>query len=305
MCNRCLLQIFSILFVAFAFSCNHNTVEEKSEAVKATVTITHPVMQNVSEYIELNGVTQFQIKDNIRAVTTGYITGLRFRSGDPITAGQVFCTIETKEQSALKNIDLSDSSLANFRSPLSVIANTTGVLNAIYTVKGNYVAEGDLLATVSDPASLIVLINVPYEYHEYSAVGKSCEILLPGGKTIETTITGIMPTVDSVSQSQTFFIRIPAVKLPENLNITIRLLRSQKNNALCIASSALQTDEMQKEFWLMKVINDSIAIKVPVQTGLKNDSVTEIITDKISVSDSIILEGAYGLNDSILVTFEK
>ena len=120
-----------------------------------------------------------------------------------------------------------------------------------------------------------------------------------------TTITGAMPTVEATSQSQTFFIRLPNESLPENLNVTIRIPRRQKNNLLCVPTASIQTDEMQKEFWVMKIVNDSMAIKVNVQTGLQNDSITEIISDKISATDKIIFQGAFALADSSLVTFGK
>ena len=62
---------------------------------------------------------------------------------------------------------------------------------------------------------------------------------------------------------------------------------------------------MQREFWLMRVSGDSIAVKVPVQLGLQNDSITEIISKTISTKDNIILQGAYGLADSTAVIFDK
>jgi multidrug efflux pump subunit AcrA (membrane-fusion protein) len=278
--------------------------EEPAE-VKTMVSLVHPTFQNIIEYIQLNGVTLLQKKDNIRSTNTGYITSMKFKQGDFIKAGQLFCTLGTKEQEALKNISSLDSSLNKFQRPLSVLANASGIITAISALQGDYVSEGDVLANVSEPSSLIVQVNVPYEYNQYVSSGKICEIVLPDGKTIHTTITGAIPTVDASSQSQSFFVRLPNQSLPENLNVTIRIPHRQKNNLLCVPSAAVQTDEMQKEFWVMKIVNDSIAIKVPVQTGLQNDSITEIISDKISVDDKIILQGAFALSDSSFVTFEK
>ena len=74
---------------------------------------------------------------------------------------------------------------------------------------------------------------------------------------------------------------------------------------MCVATSAVQTDELQKDFWLMKVVHDSLALKVPVQTGLRNDSLTEIISKNIAIGDIIISQGAYGLTDSIHVILKK
>jgi biotin carboxyl carrier protein len=295
-------SFFLVLMASFA-GCGTAEAPEENTPIKATVTVIHPSQQDLTEYIKLNGITLFQKKDNIRATTTGYVTALNLRQGDHISTGQLFCTIGTKEQQALKSIN--DSSLAKFQKPLMVLSSASGIITSIATMQGDYVTEGDVLATVSEPASLIVQVNVPYEYNEYVKAGKACDIILPDGKVISTAITGSMPQVDEGSQAQSFFIRLPDISLPENLNVTIRLAHEQKKNVLCVPSIALQTDEMQKEFWLMKILNDSLAVKIPVKTGLQNDSLTEIISDKISPADLIILEGAYGLGDSTSVNVEK
>lgn len=294
--------ITSLLFLG----CSSHPEEAKDvDAVKTTVTVTHLQKQNISEYIQLNGVTLFQKKDNIRSNVTGYIKSLKFKRGDVIKSGEIFCTIGTKEQEALKNITNIDTSLHKFQNPLASISNVSGVITTISSLQGDYVSEGDILANVSEPTSLIVQVNVPYEYNQYVSAGKSCEIVLPDGRKIESSISGVMPTVDSNSQSQTFYIRLPNEKLPENLNVIILIAQKQKTNVLCIPTAAVQTDEMQKLFWVMKISNDSIAKKVFVKTGLQNDSVTEIISNDLLISDPIILQGAYGLADSTIIISGK
>jgi hypothetical protein len=75
----------------------------------------------------------------------------------------------------------------------------------------------------------------------------------------------------------------------------------QNNHALCVSNNAIQTDELQQEFWLMKLVHDSIAVRVPVKLGLRNSDFTEIILPSISINDTIINAGAYELADSSLV----
>lgn len=289
-----------------AFGCHH---EEKSAnettAVRSEVSVVHPQQQTITEYLQFNGVTQFQKKNNIRSTNTGYITSLLFKTGDRIQQGTVFCTINTKEQQALKNISSGDSSLSKFQKPLSVISNATGVITAINVLQGDYISEGDVLATASEPTSLIVVVNVPYENHQFAKEGSPCELVLSDGKIITTSISGMMPSVETASQSQAFFIRLPEQSLPENLNVILRIPYKKSVNTLCITTSAVQTDELQKDFWLMKVVHDSLAVKVPVQTGLRNDSLTEIVSKNISISDNIISKGAYGLSDSTIVILKK
>lgn len=287
-------------------ACKKMEVSQKeSTDIKTIVSIVHPSIQNMAEYIQLNGVTVFQRKEIIRSTNTGFISSMKFKQGDFVTAGQLFCTMITKEQDALRGIAALDSSLGKFQHPIIVTINVTGVITEISTVQGDYVSEGDVLAKVSEPASLVIQVSVPYEYNQFVRAGKMCEILLPDHKTIRTAITGVLPSVDANSQSQTYIISLPFRSLPENLNVIIRISRNEKINLTGLPTAAVQTDEMQKEFWIMKMMNDSLAIKIPIRIGLQNDSFTEILSDKIAVTDSIILFGAYGLPDSSRVIIKK
>lgn len=296
-----------ITWICFAWSCSffrsHEETSSRSDPdiIRSEVSIEHPQIQSLIEYLQLNGVTQFQKKDNIRTNNTGYVISLPHKIGDWINTGAVFCTIKTKEQDALKNISSIDSTLLKFQKPILVPANGTGIITGINILQGDYVAEGDILATVSEPSSLIVIVNVPYENHQYARVGTKCELILPDGKILPANINGIIPSVDIISQSQSYFIKLGNLSLPENLNITVRLPHKQSAKAICVTNNAVQADELQEEFWLMKLVHDSIAIKVPVRLGLRNGEYTEVISPGISLSDAIIKEGAYELADSSLV----
>jgi hypothetical protein len=59
-----------------------------------------------------------------------------------------------------------------------------------------------------------------------------------------------------------------------------------------------------KHFWVMKLINDSIAVKVTVKTGLTEGSEIEIIDPVFTASDLFLASGNYGLGDTanIVVT---
>jgi hypothetical protein len=53
-----------------------------------------------------------------------------------------------------------------------------------------------------------------------------------------------------------------------------------------------------ENYWVMKLINDSTAIKVPVIQSTEADSVVEIISPIFSSTDRIIKSGNYGLPDT-------
>jgi hypothetical protein len=65
------------------------------------------------------------------------------------------------------------------------------------------------------------------------------------------------------------------------------------------------SDEMMKSFWVMKLQNDSTAIKVPVQTGNKNSREIEIISPVFQSGERIISSGNYGLTDTASIRIVK
>jgi hypothetical protein len=65
------------------------------------------------------------------------------------------------------------------------------------------------------------------------------------------------------------------------------------------------TNESQTEFWVMKIVNDKLAIKTPVTKGIENESIVEILSSDLKATDLIISDGAYGMNDSTIVKIIK
>jgi multidrug efflux pump subunit AcrA (membrane-fusion protein) len=284
-------------------SCTDKAPAEEAvgTTVKTNISFTQPVIQGFTDYLQLNGNTQFQKKLVLRATTTGYIVALKWKTGDHISNGTLFCSIRTREQDALKNIDSREPSLRQFQIPLNVMANASGIFTAVNYSNGDFINEGDVLATITDPSSLVLVVNVPYEYHQLVYKGRSCTVNFPDGKRIEATIQEEVPTIDPVSQTQSFLIRFPANRLlPENMNLMVHIPIRQKQHALSLPMEAIQTNEIQDEFWVMKLMNDTLALRVPVTVGSQNDSLREIISG-VGINDKIIVKGAYGLADSALV----
>ena len=69
-----------------------------------------------------------------------------------------------------------------------------------------------------------------------------------------------------------------------------------------LPKSCVLSDEMMKEFWVMKLINDSTAIKIPVIVGNKNSERIEVLSPQFNSADKIISKGNYGLPDTAFVS---
>jgi hypothetical protein len=67
--------------------------------------------------------------------------------------------------------------------------------------------------------------------------------------------------------------------LPENLIVSVRIPKSNKSSIITLPKAAILSNEIETH-WVMLLKNDSTAVKVPVQIGLRNQERTEIISPK-------------------------
>lgn len=299
------LKYVLLLLIISNLGCNKKV--ETSVEKKALINVEMGLVQenDIKEYLTFNGVTQYQKKENIRANVTGYISRMNFKIGDGIKTGQTFASVRTKEQDALKDAVKIDSSLSKFISPIVIKSNVTGIITLLNITNNDYIAEGDILATIVQPKSLVVQVNVPFEYEDYVAIGTTCEIILQNNENFTATISGELPTIDAAAQSQIFLISLPEKDLPENLNVQVRIIYREAINAITIPKTALQTNELLTDYWVMKVVEDSLAIKQKVKPLLRNDSLVQIEAGDLKVNEVIITEGAYQMQDSTYVRKAK
>lgn len=297
------LLMVTLLFNVIA--CKKNTESKAEKKAPISVTAVKVAENDIKEYLTFNGVTQYQKKENIRSNVTGYISRMNYKIGDQIRSGQAFASVRTKEQDALTEAVKIDSSLAKFVKPITIRSNATGILTVLNVTQNDYVAEGDVLSTVVQPKSLVIQLNVPYEYEDFVTIGSVCDIILQNEETITAKITGTLPTIDPIAQSQIFLISLPDGNLPENLNVQVRTVYKEDSKAMTIPKVALQTNELLTEFWVLKVVNDSMALKQLVTPWLRNDSIVQIKSDGLKVNDLVITEGSYQMQDSTIVSTKK
>ncbi len=285
-------------------SCKKREAAPESKKAPIAVSVVKIEKNDIREYLTFNGVTQYQKSENIRSNVTGYVSYMPYKIGDRINIGQGFASLRTKEQDALKEAVKIDSSLAKFIGPIRISSNATGIITVLNVTKNAYVAEGDVLATIVQPTSLVVQVNVPYEHAADVKIGTLCEINLQNGEMLTAKITGILPTIDPAAQSKVFIISLPDASLPENLNVQVRTIYKEAKMIMTIPQKALQTNELITRFWVMKVVKDSLAIKQFVTPKLKNDSLVQITSEGMKFGDTVIIDGAYQMQDSTIVSIK-
>jgi biotin carboxyl carrier protein len=292
--------------VSLAYSCR-NAVQpvEKEVEVKTPVTIVPIEYKTVTSAVDLPAVATFLNKSIVRATTAGTIENISINPGDFVSQGQMLFSIRTREAMALKSTITGDSSLA-FKGLINIKSNNEGVINTITYQKGDFVQEGDELAVISEQKSLVFILEVPFELDRYVEKNRRCVIVLPDKRHLNGTITGKLSEMDIQSQTVRYVVKpSDQIKLPANLIGSITLVKSTDDKAAVLPKAAVLGNETQTEFWVMKLINDSTAIKIIVTKGFENNDEVQIKEPEFLPTDRIILTGNYGLPDTARIEIKK
>lgn len=252
------------------------------------------------------GMTYYLSSGDIKSPIAGYVTKVYVKIGDPIRKGSPLFGLETKEAYALggKNY-LNDPSLKNI-GQLVIRAPDTGIVTGVQVEERQYVQDGAPLASFSAPDMFVFLIEVPAEQDSSVHVGSRCQIQLPNGRQVGGRISRTLSMVDSLSQTERFVV-VPdtPMVLPAHLQLNITFTNQAHNQAQSLPKEAVLANELQTEFWVMKLINDSTAVRVPVKTGLQNNQRIEILSPHFAPGDRIVSRGGYGLSDTAAVTINR
>ena len=305
-----IISLFASL--SFVYSCKTKSDIEEDDAaieqqdVQTPVTITNPTIGNMNETIEINAVSAFLLKSYVKANTTGYLQTVNAYPGAYVTKGQTLFIIKTKEAETLGNtINLIDSSL-HFDGTLRVKSPGNGYITQTTYKPGDYVQDGEQLAEITDTKSFVFLLDLPYELKPYLHNNTTVQLRLPDSTTLSGNVGAVMPTMDSASQTLRYIIHVNTNKItPENLIAKVSLIKTAKQNAVSLPKAAVLSDEVQSQFWIMKMINDTVAVKIPVQKGMETKENVEIVSPPLAATDKILLTGNYGLSDTAKVAIEK
>ena len=301
---RKIIFFYSILLF---ISCAHKEEqqEESASEVVSPVTLTSISHAPLTEYLELNATSTFLQKNVVKANVNGYVRGANATIGNLVSKGQLLFTLRTKESESIGNaVNALDSSF-QFSGTIQIKAPTAGFIAEVNHQIGDYVQDGEQLAIVSDLQSFVFVLNLPYELRPYVLGKKQVLLELPDGKSLTGTITSVTPILDSASQTQNLYIAVNERNLPVNLVAKVKVEKVSKSNTISLPKPAVLSDEMQKDFWVMKVIDSNTAVKVPIIRGIETTDRVEVISPQFSTDDKFILTGNFGLPDTAKIKIVK
>ena len=277
--------------------------EESAVKPRAIVTVGTVQVDTLTDVLRLSAVSAFPAKNALRATTTGYVLAPSPVVGQVVRAGQTVFTIQTKESKTLHLDKLTGDPRLKFSGIIPIKSARSGVLATVDKLAGDYVQDGEQLGLTYDKSRFSFLLDVPATQLRYVHTGQRCRIFLPDGRVLSGRVAEVLATSDANLQTQRYTIRpigsFP--DLPENLAVQVELDRTAPHLASTLPRAAVLTDETQTEFWVMRLLNDSTAVKVPVTVGKQANDHIEIKAPRFSPRDKILLSGNFGLDDTAAV----
>jgi hypothetical protein len=300
------LIYITLFFISLLFGCKTAPKElEEKEIVnpKSIVEIVNISSGSVDDELILSATTIYLKRNVVTATVPAFITNVRIKLGDAVNKGDVLYELESKERRALgNNTSKLDTSLINF-GLIKIRSSASGIISTLDKQQpGDYVLEGTQLCTIAESSDLAFQVNVPYEYSSYAKSGKNCMIQLPDNSIHKAEFTKALTTMNVLAQTQTVLAKCKEnLFLPENMIVKVTITKGSMSNKQLLPKSCILSDEMMHDFWVMKLINDTTAIKVSVTIGNKNSINSEVLSPQFNPNDRIISSGNYGLSDTALV----
>ena len=261
---------------------------------RTSVTLTEAVYGSIPENVEFSATSAYLDKSEVASPVSSFVKESMVSPGTVVKAGDILYSLVSKEQHALGDEE----------SPILIRAAGAGIVMETRQQAGTYAAEGSMLCSIADAGSLVFIIDVPYEQRRYVRAGAGCTLVLPDGLRLSAIVRSPLAVVNEVSQSERMIAVADAPSLPEGLNVraVFAVPGSSAADDMILPKSAVQSDETLTEYWVMKMSEDSTAVKIPVELVRSNASDAEIRSAELSPQDKVILKGGYGLENGARVT---
>lgn len=264
---------------------------------RVVVNVTNPRIGTIAESESLNATTVFMLNDIVRAPIAGYIRKVNVTTGQLVKKGDVLFTIQSKEAAAIPIDTIFPS-----KGVITVKAAETGIVKNVDRQLGDYMQDGDGFCTIANNSSLVFMLDVPFELHNYIKPGGAYTISLPDGQKVKTHIASQIPEMDRMVQMEKYILHPDKpLSLPEGLIGTVIISTVMQTNAVILPKSAILSDETQTRFWVMKVVNDSLAVRTNIERGLQTKDSIAINSPVFTSSDRILVTGNYGVPDTLRI----
>jgi biotin carboxyl carrier protein len=299
---------FIIPIILFLSGCSNKEKQVESSLIpKANVHVTTIKKEDINDTIFLSATTVFNRKTAVQAPFSGYVTKVNVVTGSIVSNGNEIFEMVTKEYMSLNSkIERTDTlSVRHLLGKITINSPVSGQVMELSVQEGAFVQEGSMLCTIVNISDLNLNLFVPVEYSAYFSKGMNCTIILPNEQRVSARIINLLSKAETNTQSETYLLKPnERIIIPEGINVKVFNVVQKKNSSQLLPKEAVLANETLDKFWVMKLINDSTAIKVVVRTGLNTGENIEIIEPQFSTEDKIISQGNYGLPDTAFINVQ-
>ncbi len=297
-----LIPVLGLIFLLFA--CNQPQGGETETVAHSDVQVTHPVIKDTVLFQEFQGVTQFLQHLQIRSQLTGIISKSFVTVGKRVERGMPLFIVKSREAALINSTSDKSNILSHMAD--TVFAFSEGIIDQVNVQPGDFIQEGDLIATSVSEASMRIVVSVPLEVDASRFQQMTCKIELPDGRFINGTIGTSLPTASYDDQTNRFLVYPETIAgLAENMHVKIIVKNIEIKNGIFVPKQSLYANEELNKFWVLKVIDDTLAVQLPVNPGVETGFWVQLINPDLKTSDPIIFTGGYALPDSALINITE
>lgn len=284
-------------------SCKTKNLSMEEQVPVVSVKTTVVKQGEIESRVNLNGKTIYLKKNIIVSPIPGYIIKMNIRYGEVVQKDDVLFEVQTKEGKALENTN----TFKGEAGIVKILAPSGGIINELnINETGGYIVEGGPMCSIVETGDFVIQMNVPFQFNALIKRNMKCKIILPDNTSLDGYVNKILPVINMATQTQDVLIKPSSGRpLPENLNLIVQFINEKHTGSLLVVKGAVMTNEIQSKFWVMKIIDNNLAIEVPVIKGIENDTIVEVSSPVLKINDLLISDGAFGLADSTIVKIEK
>ena len=311
------------LVTAGMVGCSREAPEDAAPEVRVEVRTAVARKGSVDEVVRATGATMVRREAQLRSPMTGVIAKFQYFNGDGIVKGSTVALVRPKEaeaallgaqqlmESAKNERQKAEAQKAydlaqNAAGTIALRAPFDGVLSGKVKNEMEVVAEGEQIASLIDPTSMMFVADVPASSSRLIRQGERARIRFSGeaGKSYAGSVHRIEPQVNTSDQTVRVQISFDAknIKLAGSLFGEAEIVVGTRSNVILVPSAAILRDDERGATVVVLVGADSVAHRVDVVTGAGGDSVVQVSSPQITAGSVVVIRGHYGLPDSTKVT---
>lgn len=280
--------------------------------------------RTLTEVVSAPGHTAALSQQKVRAPFAGTLLDARVLDGDVVRRGQVLATIVSRETEAAlsgaremqreartpaEHADADRAVVLGERNLVrkAVVASADGPVLSHAAAAGDRVAEDQELFTIADSSTVVFLVDVGQVDLPRIRPGQPASVELGGGQNpIAGRVHSILPGANAVDFTGPVRIDLPpsSGRLPMGLFGTARITTGERPNSLVVPDAAVLKDDVTGISRVAAIVDRRLHW-IEVQTGLKQDGVTEIRNGNLPDGSAVAITGMVGLPEGKTVSIAQ